>query len=137
MSLKYKLLILLALLAVAFSFGRYSVQGKQVTQSQETTNTGERTHTVTIVTEEHGKKVTRVTEDAVVNTVSKEIVKSTLQVVPKRSAFNVSVLGGALLQTRPELVYGLSVSKEFIGPITGGLFGLSNGILGLSIGINF
>lgn len=137
MSLKYKLLILLALLAVSFSFGRYSVQGKQVTQSQETSNTGERIHTVTVVTEEHGKKVTQVTEDAVVNTISKEIVKSTLQVVPKRSVLNVSVLGGVLLQTRPELVYGLSVSKEFVGPLTIGMFGLSDGILGLSIGVNF
>lgn len=33
--------------------------------------------------------------------------------------------------------YGIAVSKEFIGPITIGGFGLTNGIFGLSIGINF
>jgi len=60
------------------------------------------------------------------------------QVVLKSPTINVSGLvandfshGGILP------LYGVSVSKEFIGPVTLGLFGLTNGILGLSVGINF
>jgi len=34
-------------------------------------------------------------------------------------------------------VYGASVSKQVMGPVTAGVFGLSNGIIGLSIGLNF
>lgn len=34
-------------------------------------------------------------------------------------------------------VYGISVSKEFLGPITVGAFGLTSGTIGLSVGINF
>lgn len=137
MSLKYKLLILTFSLVLSFSLGRYSATSKSTPQTQETTNTGEKIHTVTVITEDHGKKVTEVTQDETVNTTSKETTKSTIQSAPKQSNFNVSVLGGVLVQTRPDLVYGVSVSKQVIGPITGGLFGLSNGILGVSIGLNF
>ncbi len=34
-------------------------------------------------------------------------------------------------------VYGISASKEFIGPLTLGAFGLTNGTVGVSIGLNF
>lgn len=34
-------------------------------------------------------------------------------------------------------IYGISVSRELIGPITLGVFGMSNMTLGVSIGINF
>jgi hypothetical protein len=34
-------------------------------------------------------------------------------------------------------MYGISVHREFIGPITLGAFGLTNGTVGLSIGVNF
>ena len=34
-------------------------------------------------------------------------------------------------------LYGISANKEFIGPITIGAFGLTNGTIGLSIGVNF
>ncbi len=34
-------------------------------------------------------------------------------------------------------VYGVSVSKEFLGPITIGMFGLSNSTIGVSLGVSF
>ncbi len=59
-------------------------------------------------------------------------------VVLSKPKINLSVLvandfsRGVLIPT-----YGISVSKEFIGPITLGVFGLTSGTLGASIGYNF
>lgn len=59
-------------------------------------------------------------------------------VVAKRSTINVSALVANDFSTGSlKPLYGVSVSKEVIGQITVGAFGLTNGTLGLSLGLNF
>lgn len=59
-------------------------------------------------------------------------------IVLKSSKLNISALiandfsRGLLVPT-----YGVSIQKEFIGPLTLGAFGLTNGVVGLSVGLNF
>lgn len=51
---------------------------------------------------------------------------------------NVSGLVGNDLSKRGVLpIYGVSINKEIIGPITIGAFGLTSGVIGLSVGLNF
>lgn len=49
---------------------------------------------------------------------------------------NLSALGGYSL-TSSKFIYGLSVTKSILGPITGGIWGLSQPSFGLSLGLNF
>jgi hypothetical protein len=53
-----------------------------------------------------------------------------------RDDYNVSIMAGAgLPYTNP--VFGASIQKRFIGPVTLGVWGLSNKTGGVSIGLNF
>ena len=56
----------------------------------------------------------------------------------KTQTLNLSVLAAVNPVNRDFApVYGASLTKEFIGPVTIGAFGLTNGTLGVSIGLNF
>lgn len=56
----------------------------------------------------------------------------------RANRMNVSVLAGIDFSSAvPKPTYGVSINKEFIGPITVGVFGLTNGTIGASIGVNF
>lgn len=128
--------VALVFMVLAFGVGLYCGQFlvDSPTQVSEVTNTGKKTHRVITTTKDKdGKKVTQVVEDSITNTTkTKQETKSI-----KGKTTNISVLGGVTLSARPELVYGVSISKQAIGPTTIGLFGLTNGILGASIGLNF
>ncbi len=71
-----------------------------------------------------------------------EIIKDTTRL--KQEIYQVSnrvtisgLVATDLSQSIPKPIYGAHVSKEFIGPISIGAFGLTNGIIGLSIGLSF
>lgn len=128
--MRYGYIVAIILIIVAFAVGRYlSPKSTSTTESQ----VKEVTARHTVVVKEGGKEVTTIDE----HIIDTEVVKKNRSVVIKRPALNVSVLGGVTLTRGSTIIYGLSVSKEIAGPITTGLFGLSNGTLGLSIGLNF
>jgi hypothetical protein len=145
--LKYKIVVVIVALGVSFAFGRYSVTPPN-TKTVETvkTDTKEQTdqnkHIVTVITKDckTGKEVTTITEDDSLR--QREVQKTVdnlLQTVTQqqRGRINISALGGASFSDSLKPVYGVSANKEFIGPITLGAFGLSNGVVGLQIGVNF
>jgi hypothetical protein len=100
-------------------------------KDSDTTVIKEHDHEVTVIVEDpSGKKTTTITKDTTRK--SKEVVKTIVK--PK---VNVSALAGVSTTDSRKPVYGISVSKEFIGPITLGAFGLTNGIIGISVGVNF
>jgi len=131
----------------AFAFGRYSVHNpdvKTVETVDTTSNTkvDKDTHKVTTITKDpDGKEITTITEDTTSkidkNTNSNTKIDQTITAA-KQPKINISVLGandfsrGLLVPT-----YGLSFNKEFIGPVTIGAFGLMNGVIGVSIGLDF
>lgn len=144
-STKYKVIGSAAALATAFAFGRYSAPVTPTVKTHEITNTSESmkkdqdTHKkISITKKPDGTVITDITVDTDTKTDANKNTDLKLdQTVtpPKRSTLNVSALGGYDFRKGP--VYGGSVSKEVLGPITIGGFGLTNGTVGVSIGLNF
>ena len=52
-----------------------------------------------------------------------------------RNAYNLSLMASTDFKGNPS--YGLSVDKEFLGPITVGVFATTSRTLGLRFGLNF
>lgn len=148
---KYQYIAAGVLILVAFAGGRYSNRGVSVTSDSTTktdliVNQDKNTHTVTTTIQEKqptGAVKTVTTVDTVTDTkttAQKDTDKTKVETITpaKTSLINVSALvandfsRGLLVPT-----YGVSVNKELIGPITLGAFGLTSGIVGVSIGLNF
>lgn len=55
--------------------------------------------------------------------------------ITKKGSLNISVLAGSSIPING--VLGVSATKNVLGPITAGAWGLSNGTVGLSLGLNF
>lgn len=129
-------LYLLAMV-VCFAFGRYtaSFKGKETEVKQQDREVEVRTVYVRVKSPDG-----TIREEQIKENISKDSVKTVKESLPpeKRSRINISALasvdakGGNMIP-----VYGISANKEFIGPITIGAFGLTNGVVGLSIGVNF
>jgi hypothetical protein len=149
MNLKYEIGALIVIWVLAFSLGRCSVQPSKVETKIETntdteTKIDKNVHksTVTVTEQEPSgavKTTTKTIEDTEVQKhVDTETVAHTAQTItpPKTSTLNVSGLVGIDL-SRQMPVYGVSINKQLIGPITVGAYGLTNGTLGVSFGINF
>lgn len=135
-------------LIAAFAFGRYSAQQTPAktevvtTDVKENQNVDDKKKTTTTETKKPDGTVTTVTtvdEDTTTKTNETEDSITKTQVTPpKASKLNVSVLGAndfsrGLLAP----AYGLSVSKEVLGPVTVGVFGMMNGVVGISVGLDF
>lgn len=142
---KYIIMIAIVVLLAAFAAGRYSVpkvntKTQSVVKVDDTKheNTNTNTHTVTI-TNPNG--VVQTTTDTSTVTKTDEITKTqdkeTATTTDSRKTLNVSLLGNYNYQSPNGLDYGLSVSKEVIGPITAGVFLMKSGSIGLSIGLDF
>lgn len=148
MDTKTKVIASVVVVATAFAFGRYTAPSDTVKtkESQQTdTNTQKNTETKkkTVITEDpSGKKVTTIEEDTTTTTKKDKTTNTNIDqtITPSsKDILNVSALvatdGFSLTNITP--VYGLSVSKNFIGPITVGAFGLTNRTIGISVGLNF
>jgi len=148
MSLQYKVIGALVALIVAFGVGRYSATSQQ---SAVKTITDVKTDTDTKVNKDVKKTITETKKpDGEVTTVTTEEAvtvvdqqkdqvshQSATVIPPKTNTLNLSALVGINPVDGLTPLYGLSVSKQFIGPITGGIWGLTNGTFGVSVGINF
>jgi hypothetical protein len=130
--------------AIGYSLGRYAGGGSTKTTTE--TKTDE-----TVKTDEHQREtITQkkstdgtVTTVTVIDTVKDQLInkdsdtQSQTVTTKPEPKINLSALVSASIHDPAIPAYGISVSKEFIGPITIGAFGLTSGIVGLSIGINF
>lgn len=93
------------------------------------------TTTHTIDDDKVASKINQNIDDKSVNT-SEQIVKETKEVTKSSSPVTISALGGIPLSfTSITPVWGASVSKPIIGPITIGAWGLSSREVGMSIGL--
>jgi hypothetical protein len=132
----------LILLAVAFAAGRYSVKSvitTEVTKTEEKKKEDikQDSHTV-IVKAPDGTTTTTI--DTHVDTHIVDTTKTTDQLVQQtntRKTLQISLLGGYNYASPQGIDVGLSVSKEVLGPVTVGLWGMKSGIIGLSVGLNF
>lgn len=148
LSLKTKVIVTVVVIAISFAFGRYSVNQTPAVRTIEDIKVDKNidkdkvTHVVTTITKKvDGSTVTTIDKKTETKTKEKDDITQHLDqtVTPsKQSKINISILGAN--DFNKGLVgptYGLSFNKEFIGPITVGAFGLRNGVIGLSIGLDF
>lgn len=140
MNLATKIVLSVVALLVSFQAGRYyASQSSETTNIDDKKNTNKHTQTVTtIVKSPSGAVRTTIKRDMVV--VAEEVKKENSVKIEKTTSntVNFSVLAGfdgAHFKSVP--IYGVSISKEVLGPITVGAWGLTNGTLGLSAGVNF
>lgn len=108
-----------------------SVQAETHQEEQRDTHV----ETTKVVTKDPktGTVTTTVVKDATTKTETKSDVsiKET-----KKNVINISALGGYDIYSRRP-IYGVSVSKEVLGPVTAGGFILNNGTIGVSVGLDF
>lgn len=143
---KTKIIVSIVVMAVAFASGRYSVSNPtvkthEVVNTDSDTKVNKETHKVTTITEDKdGKKTTTITEDSDTKADKTTDTNKTLDqtVTPQKTGtVNISALAGLSFDGTFKPAYGASVSKELIGPLIVGAFGLTNGTIGLSLGLNF
>lgn len=150
METKTKVIIGAIALAVTFALGRYTVPIKTVTEIKyvevdkkvDQTDSSKKTHTTTtIVQAPDGSKTTTIVQDTGSTTKSTETEQKsdssdTIKTVSRASNITISGLGGVDF-TRGVPMYGLSVSRPILGPITAGAWLLTPGVVGVSLGLSF
>jgi hypothetical protein len=138
-SFKTNLYVAFICLALGLTIGRYTNRGvSQTTDITKDHDVAQDTKKITvIITAPDGKKTTTQTTEIDTH-VSTDTKKSVDTIVPaKKPVLNFSVLAGDQLNSPFKFVYGVSVSKEVLGPINVGLFALTNSTIGVSVGLNF
>jgi cytoskeletal protein RodZ len=149
---KRNIAIALLILVAVFLAGRFSRPAKVVTETKivevekktsDTTTGSHKDTTTTTVTNKDGTQTTTThavedtgshTHSTEANNTSTDISKT---VINSDSRINLSVLGGAQITSPSSTVFGGAASKKILGPVTAGVWGLSNGIVGLSLGLSF
>lgn len=162
MQTKYKVIIGVVALVVAFAFGRYSAP-ESVHEVKETTETATKEKNKEKATEKHthdASKVTVITKPDGTKEVTHEFThdedtsrksssntsetvaktdKEEKDITYKGSKLTLSALAGAKVNFSEPLTpaYGGMIQKEVLGPISVGAFGFSNGMAGVSVGVSF
>jgi hypothetical protein len=151
METKYAVAGAVIALAVSFSAGRYSVGQPTVstvvdTKTKVDVAKDSDTNTKTKIVEVKTKDGT-VTKTTTIEQIKDEDTKIVQDIQthaqqtitpPKRNSVNISALMGTRLTDNFGVpIYGAMVSKEVLGMVTVGAFGLTNGTVGVSIGFTF
>ncbi len=163
MTLKAKVIVGVIALAVAFAFGRFTTPVKTVIDQKLVETNQElvkklaeetkRRHTETVVKEVVRPDGTRETEsktttdtqtDKKVDTEKTSeidrVATTHKEVIQASSKVTISALYGVRLSgfsSSPPVVYGGSIQRPLLGPVTLGLFGLSDLTFGASLGVAF
>lgn len=132
-------------LLLAFAAGRFltpvKIETKTVEVEKKQTETDRDKHkdTTTVVTEKpDGTKVTetRTAEDTKTHRDSRTDATTTSDTTKIYGASRLSVAALGCISSE-KLSYGLSLSKNILGPITAGVWGLTSGTFGVSLGVEF
>jgi|SRR5579859_3671679 len=161
---KQKAILSIIVIAIAFALGRYTVPVKIKTEIKtiyiEKTDTKVSTSTekkkkkkVTIVEDDSPNgtkhKVTTITDDTDSDhksdtstvTAVQQTTDATKEVKKDSGHLNLSLLTGASVLGQPGInsgiIYGGHITRDIFGPLNIGVWGLSNGTAGLSIGLRF
>ena len=142
--LKNNVILIIVCIAIGAAVGYYikpdrvetKIQTVEVVKEVKDTKTNEvkvevikpdGTRTITT----HTNTETKTTKDSTSKTEENRLVEN------KKSTLHVSLLSGVDSISSPTLIYGGSISKNVLGPISVGGFGFTNGLFGVSIGLNF
>ena len=153
MTTKVKIIIIVSVAIVSFAFGRFTTPTKTVIQTKtvevekktDDTQVNNNDHKITTITSRpDGTTVTVIKDDDSTQTSQKDTDNTasqsdTTKTVTKQSGItSISVLAGVNV-TNPGngMLYGAAVSHTILGPISIGIFGISSGIGGASVGVSF
>jgi hypothetical protein len=159
MSTKTKIVIVVVMVVTAYAFGRWSAPVKVVTEiktvevekktkdTKETEDQHKRTETTITVDhkpdgETHSVTTIVQTDDKQSGTESKSTDDKSKTTDDKKeetkssSRLNLSLLGGIDLNTSKNIIGG-SISRDLIGPVSVGIWGMNNQTCGFSIGLTF
>lgn len=161
METKTKIIIATISLITAFAFGRYSVpervkietkivevekktsdknseaerNKKKTTETKETVKPDGTRETTTKTTEE--TEVSKKNNEHSTDETSKNS-ESSKEVISGQSKTSLNVLAGIKVSDiTGGLIYGVSVTKPILGPISIGVWGLTNSTIGASVGLLF
>lgn len=153
MPTKTKAIIAAVALLVAFAAGRWLAPTKVVTEiktveiERKETDEEKKKHQTIIITETKNPdgtvtKVTKIVNNSDTTkhetddkTKSSDTVKT---VTYASSRFHLAALGGMDFNPSvPTPVYGAYLSKDILGPISAGVWGLTNKSFGVSLGLSF
>lgn len=129
---------ILIYLGAAFAAGRYFAPTKTITVEKDVVREVIKVeHQTTIITKTpDGKTVTTIVKDTNTQTDEKSKTNSKEE-IGKKDSVHISLLVGTAvsfpLAVSP--IYGISISKNFIGPLSLGVFGMTNKTVGISIGV--
>lgn len=153
MTIQTKVIIAVGAILTSFAFGRYSAKVTQkpdVVRSVETkvdtqVKSDKDLHKETVVTQVKAKDgsettTTVIKEDTItlVDKTQKAVTNTQTTVThASQSKTNISILAVTDISNLNKLSYGLSVDHSIVGPLTGRVFGLSNGVVGIGIGLDF
>lgn len=130
-----------AILAIilAYATGRYAKPDKIVTKTVTVEVEKTRINENKVIVEKINKDGTKTTTTHVITkteTDTKIQSKNDSVVQNNKSPLNVSLLAGYDFNN-VNLVYGVHVSKQLLGPVSIGIFGLTNKTIGMSAGLQF
>lgn len=142
METRTKIIIASLALLTVFAIGRFSSPTKIKTEIKtvevEKIVTVVEHKTITIREKPDGTKETVIVSDT--NTDSKSNSKgtdTTKEVTGSKDKLTISGLIGMNYTAIGAPIYGLSVSKNLLGPIRVGLFGMTDKVAGISLGLDF
>jgi len=150
LSQKTQLIVLGVSCLICFACGRFLAGKAEVKTEQQITENktvdqdkDTHTHTVTVTTKAKDG-TTQITQTQDSDTIDIKDITSKVQedtktdtIPPKTNLTNVSALVGNNFSNVFAPVYGVSITHQVLGPISIGAYGLNNGIVGVSIGVNF
>jgi hypothetical protein len=148
-----KIIIASVALLTSYAFGRFSapdhvkIETKIVEVEKKVTDTDKEKHQKKVVEEIElpdgtKKKTTTIVQDTDTKTHvedDKSKTSDTIKETDKGSKVTLAALGGVALHpngTDP-ILYGGMISKPILGPITVGIWGLSNATAGAAVGLTF
>ena len=131
----------LALIVIIFYAGRYTAPTKVETKTVTVEVEKEQKHENKVVVQRIGKDgtttvITHVITDT--NTSINKIDRTDKVIENNKPSLNVYAMAG-LDVSNPQngFVFGAHVSKQILGPVSIGLFGLTNKTIGASVGFSF
>ena len=142
---KKGIIALVVLFLLGLGVGRYSLPAKIVTETKtvqvEAKQVAKEDHTIivtvkkpdgSVITTTHNDIDTHVVDDKKTDTATTKTVEYS---VPK---VTISALAASrLLVGAPSMAYGGQIQYRFLGPLQAGVMGLSDGTIGVSLGLTF
>lgn len=144
MTTKTYILICTLCLVLGLALGRFSLPAKttDLEQSRTVTDTTVKDNTTKEITQTKKPDGTVTTVTVIKNDIDTNIQAKTKETDQKTTVFNTDTLGINLMASvdvsNPTRVsYGAQVEKRILGPLNAGIWGLSDGHVGISLGLRF